>query len=303
MTVRSLGLDLGATDVKLVVLDGDEVIATDTAPTRSEEGPAAVLGRLVDLGLAAGPADAVGVAVPGQVDSDGSALFLPNLHGDWTGAPIVEPLADGFGVPVAVLNDGHAFALAETRIGAARGAQDVVCVVCGTGVGGGLVLGGRLQLGMDGRGGEIGHMTVAPDDAVCGCGNRGCVEAIAGARAIARAAGKEDFAAVLSAAQSGEAAARAALERAGRYLGIAVANLAVVLTPERVVVGGGVAEADELLLGPLRDEVVRRAGAVAPVERIEIVRAALGPFAGAIGAALHGADEAAVMLSSTQGGT
>jgi glucokinase len=302
MTVKSLGLDLGATDVKLAVLDGEQVVATGTAPTRSEEGPDAVLARLVEFGLGAGPADAVGVAVPGQVDRDGNALFLPNLHGSWTGVPIVEPLADGFGVPVAVLNDGHAFALAETRIGAARGAQDVVCVVCGTGVGGGLVLGGRLRLGMDDRGGEIGHMTVAADGPLCGCGNQGCVEAIAGARAIAQAAGKESFAAVLAAAQSGETAALAALERAGRHLGIAVANLAVVLTPERVVIGGGVAEAGELLLGPLRDEVVRRAGAVVPVERIEIVRAALGPFAGAIGAALHGADEAAVMLTSTQGG-
>jgi predicted NBD/HSP70 family sugar kinase len=160
VTTRSVGLDLGATDVKLVVLEGDRVIATDTAPTRSEDGPDAVLARLVELGLGAGPADAVGVAVPGQVDRDGNALFLPNLHGDWAGVPIVEPLADGLAVPVAVLNDGHAFALAETRIGAARGAQDVVCIVCGTGVGGGLVLGGRLHLGIDDRGGEVGHMTV-----------------------------------------------------------------------------------------------------------------------------------------------
>ena len=266
------------------------------AATRSEQGAEAVLARLVELGSGAGPVDSVGVALPGQVDRDGNALFLPNLHGDWTGTPIAAPLAEGFGLPVTLLNDGHAFALAETRIGAARGANDVVCIVCGTGVGGGLVLDGRLHLGTDERGGEIGHTTVAPDGDVCGCGNRGCVEAIAGSRAIARAAGKERFADVLTAARAGESASLA-LERAGRALGIAVANLAVVLTPERVVVGGGVAEAGELLLAPLRDEVALRAGAVTPVDRVKIVRAELGPFAGAIGAALHSADRAPVASS------
>ena len=301
--MRALGLDLGATDVKLAVLDGEHVVETDTTPTRSQHGPEGVLAQLVELGLGAAPFAAVGVALPGQVDADGNALFLPNLPGDWTGTPIAGPLADGFGVPVALLNDGHAFALAEARIGAARGASDVVCVVCGTGVGGGLVLGGQLHRGIDDRGGEIGHTTVDPDGDVCGCGNRGCVEAIAGSRAIGRAAGQETFVAVLAAARSGDAASLRALERAGRALGIAVANLAVVLTPERVVVGGGVAEAGELLLGPLRDEVVRRAGPVAPVDRIEIVRAELGPFAGAIGAALYGASRATVLLTSTQGGT
>jgi glucokinase len=300
---RALGLDLCGTDVKLVVLERDELVTTDTTATRSQEGPAAVLARLVDLGRGAGSVDSVGVALPGQVDRDGNALILPNLHGDWTGTPIAAPLADGFGMPVTLLNDGHAFALAEARIGAARGARDVVCIVCGTGVGGGLVLDGRLHLGIDERGGEVGHITVEPDGELCGCGNFGCVEAIAGARAIARSAGKDGFADVLTAARAGERASVAALERAGRALGIAVANLAVVLTPERVVVGGGVAEAGELLLEPLRDEVARRAGAVTPVDRVKIVRAELGPFAGAIGAALHSADRAPVALASTQGGS
>ena len=103
--------------------------------------------------------------------------------------------------------------------------------------------------------------------------------------------------------RAGESASLAALERAGRALGIAVANLAVVLTPERVVVGGGVAEAGELLLAPLRAEVATRAGAVTPVDRVKIVPAELGPFAGAIGAALHAADRAPVALASTQGGS
>jgi glucokinase len=220
-------------------------------------------------------------------------VLFPNLHGEWIGLPVRELLEDGFGLPVALLNDGNAFALAEARIGAARGAEDVICVVCGTGVGGGLVLGGQLRLGVEDRAGEIGHHTVVVDGETCGCGNHGCLETIAGARAIARAAGRESFADALAAARAGDARAIDAITRAGRMLGVVIANLMIFVGPRRVVVGGGVAEAGELLLGPLRDEVERRAGSVAPLDRIAIVAAQLGPFAGAIGAALHGADRGA----------
>ena len=292
--MRHLGLDLGGTDIKLVLLSDDEVQATDTAPTRSEAGPPeSVIRRLLDLGLGAGSFDTVGVSVPGLVDEQGRAVLFPNLHGEWVGLRVRELLEEGFGQPVALLNDGNAFALAEARIGAARGAEDVICVVCGTGVGGGLVLGGRLRLGVEDRAGEIGHHTVALDGEPCGCGNHGCLETIAGARAIARSAGRESFADALAAARAGDAQALEAFALAGRMLGVAIANLTIFVGPRRVVVGGGVAEAGELLLGPLRAEVERRAGSVAPLDQIPIVAAQLGPFAGAIGAALHGADRAA----------
>jgi glucokinase len=302
--MRFLGLDLGATDIKLALLENEHLVATHAASTRSEEGgPAAVLARVVELGLAAGAADSVGVAVPGLIDADGRAQLLPNLYGNWVGHPLRAALEEGFGQHVALLNDGHAFALAEARLGAARGSDDVICIVCGTGVGGGLVLGGQLHHGIEDRAGEIGHHTVVADGDPCACGNRGCLETIAGSRAIARAAGKQGFADVLAGALAGEDASLAALDHAGRTLGIAVANLTIFLTPQRIVVGGGVAEAGELLLGPLRDELARRAGNVAPLSRIEVVQARLGPFAGAIGAALHGADRAARPLTLTQGGT
>ena len=289
--MRALGLDLGGTNVKLALLEDGEVAATDQAPTLSEEGgPEAVLARMVELGGRVGPVDAIGAAFPGLFDADGVALLLPNLHGDWVGTPLRTRLAAGFGQPVALINDGHAFALAEARLGAARGAEDVMCIVCGTGVGGGLVLGGRLHLGVDDRAGEIGHHTVLADGPECNCGNRGCLELLAGARAIARAAGRPSFDAVVAAAREGDAAATRALAEAGAWLGIAVANLTIFVTPQRIVIGGGVAEAGELLLGPLREEVERRAGHVAPLERSEILAAALGPFAGAIGAALWGAE-------------
>jgi glucokinase len=288
--MRVLGLDLGGTNIKRVLLEDDRVVARDSEPTRSEEGVDAVLDRLTALAREAGTVGSVGVAVPGLVDSKGRGVLLPNLHGDWVGRPIAEPLRQALGRSVRLLNDGHAFALAEARIGAARGVEDVLCIVCGTGIGGGLVIGGLLHLGVEDRAGEVGHHTVVEDGPLCACGNRGCLETLAGARAIAGAAGQSSFDDVVVAARRGDERAREALHRAAAYIGIAIANLTIFLAPQRIVVGGGVAEAGELLLNPLHAEVKRRAGRVAPLHAIEIVRATLGADAGAIGAALAGAD-------------
>ncbi len=291
--MRRLGLDVGGTHIKLAVLEDDAVVETRSAPTLSEDGgPAAVLERIVALGASAGEADSVGVALPGLFDEAGVALLLPNLYGDWAGQPIRDPLARGFGRRVSLINDGHAFALAEGRVGAARGSRDVICIVCGTGIGGGLLVGGKLHLGTDDRAGEIGHHTVVLDGPRCECGNRGCLETLAGARAIARTAGKPAFEDAVAAARAGDERAIAAIAEAGRLIGTAVANLTIFLAPERVVIGGGVAEAGDYLLEPLRETVRRRAGNVAPLDKIDVVRATLGPYAGAIGAALHGAEAA-----------
>jgi glucokinase len=284
--MRRLGLDLGGTNIKRVVLDGDDIVERDSEPTRSDEGVAAVLDRLARLAREAGPVASVGVALPGLFDTDGRAVLLPNLHGDWVGRPIAEPLAAALDRPVRLINDGHAFALAEARIGAARGAEDVLCIVCGTGIGGGLVIGGRLHLGVENRAGEVGHHTVVEDGPLCGCGNRGCLETLAGARAIAAAAEQPSFDDVVSFAHRGDERALEAIRRAAAYIGIAIANLTIFIVPQRIVVGGGVAEAGELLLDPLRAEVERRAGRVAPLHAIDIVPATLGADAGAVGAAL-----------------
>jgi glucokinase len=288
--LRQLGLDLGGTNIKRVVVDDGSIVERSSRPTRSEEGVAAVLDRLADLARGAGHVDSVGVALPGLFDRDGRGLLLPNLHGDWEGQPIAEPLREALGRPVRLINDGHAFALAEARLGAARGVDDVLCVVCGTGIGGGLVLRGRLHLGVEDRAGEVGHHTVVADGPLCNCGNRGCLETLAGARAIARAAGHASFDEVVAAARRGDDRSVEALRTAAAYIGIAIANLTIFLTPQRVVVGGGVAEAGELLLEPLRAEVKRRAGRVAPLDAIEIVPATLGADAGAVGAALAGGE-------------
>jgi glucokinase len=287
--MRRLGLDVGGTNIKLALLEDDAVVETTRAPTLSEDGaPDAVLQRIAALGASAGAVDSVGVALPGLFDERGVALLLPNLYGDWVGRPIREALERAFGQPVALVNDGHAFALAEARVGAARGSRDAICVVCGTGVGGGLVVGGKLHLGVSDRAGEIGHHTVILDGPRCECGNDGCLELVAGARAIARDAGRPSFDEVVAAARGGDVRAVDALGRAGSLVGTAVANLTIFLAPQRVVIGGGVAEAGEPFFAPLRETVHRRAGNVAPLDRIEIVRATLGSYAGAIGAAIFG---------------
>ena len=159
----------------------------------------------------------------------------------------------------------------------------------GTGIGGGLIIDGKLHLGT-GTAGEIGHQTVLEDGPMCGCGNRGCAEALAQAKALTTAAGKATVEDVFAGAVAGDERCIAAVDQAVRYLGIAIANVVNVLAPDRVVVGGGIAAGSgDLILGPLRYKVRERARMLPP-ERIEVVLAELGPLAGAIGAALAGAE-------------
>jgi glucokinase len=287
-----LGLDLGGTNIKAAVVDSSlRVLATETWPTRAGDGEDAVLERVASLGRAVvapfGEPASAGLALPGHFDAaTGAGSLLPNLLGDWAGRPIAGPVGSSLGVPVMLVNDVRALTLAELRLGAGRGAADLVCIALGTGVGGGVVIGGRLHLGL-GHAGEIGHTTVDPDGPLCGCGNRGCLDRMASAQSIATAAGRADVAEAASAARAGDRVAREAFARAGEYVGRVLAGAVVLLWPERVVVGGGVADAGELLLEPLRAELRRRA-CVAP--EIPVVPAELGPVAGAVGAALWGAE-------------
>jgi glucokinase len=293
VTGRFLGLDVGGTNCKLAVLeiDGDrqELVATATIPTGPGD-PADVLGRLAavatELVAAHGPVAAAGAGVPGLFDEDrGRAVFLPNLPASWTGQEVAGPLAAGLGVPVALINDARAFTLAESRMGAAAGCPTVVCLTLGTGVGGGVVVDGRLRFGPHGRAGELGHQVIEVGGPPCGCGNRGCVEAFAAGSALCRLGGRATPEAVFAAAAAGDARAAAAVAAVVGRLAVGIANLVTVLWPERVVVGGGVAAAGERLFGPLRAAVAASAPLVDP-SAYEIVPAALGPAAGAIGAAL-----------------
>ena len=299
---RHLGLDLGGSAIKAVVLErGDDAyerVHVGVTPTEAAAEPGRIVDQLGEVGARVsdlvGGVDTAGITIPGLFDhGTGIAEFVTNLGGEtWDGTPVREPVAASLGVPTALINDARAFGFGEARLGAARGCDTAAFFTLGTGVGGAVVVGGRLQLGL-GNAGELGHQTVdpAPDAPICGCGNRGCLEAHARAPAIASLGGRASSEEVVEAARAGDEQALRALEQVGRWLGIGIANVIVSLNPERVVVGGGVAEAGDLVLEPARVEVRRRVR-VAPVERIAIVRAELGYEAGSIGAAVWGAEEA-----------
>jgi len=292
-----LGLDLGGTNIKWVVLDELGAPVTDgTLPTEGTGGPAHVIERLIEAGrqavAAAGPIGTAGVGVPGIYDEKrGSIRFFTNLPGAWPGHPMAAPLTEALGVPVRLINDARAFTLAEARVGAGRGCSSLIGVTLGTGVGGGIVIGGRLVLGLDGTAGEIGHQVIdiRPDAPQCGCGNTGCLEAFVGAAHLAAAAGTPTAAEAFAADERGDARAHAAVETWIDHLAIGLANLVTVLTPDRIVLGGGVASASSRIIVPLRERLAAHVHLTDP-GHVEIVHAALGVRAGAIGAALHGFD-------------
>ena len=294
---RHLGLDLGATNVKWAVLDRDgevwSVLERGQFPTAASDGADAVIQRMGDRAEQAREAwpdlSSVGVGLPGLYDaSEGVATFLPNLPPDWERRPIAGPLHARLGLSVRLVNDARAFGLAELHLGAGRGCDTMVGLVLGTGVGGVVVVGGEVHFGHDGTGGELGHQTLLPDGPPCTCGNRGCLEAFARADVVAAACGTATAEAGVAAAQAGDRRAIDGLTEVGRWLGIGISNLIVILTPDRVVLGGGVSGAGDLLLQPIRDEVRRRVH-VTDLDAVEIVTAELGTWAGAIGAGVHGA--------------
>jgi glucokinase len=284
--------------------DGDAWQAIDRGqvPTNGAEGAPAVVARMAGLASQTisvhGGIRSLGVGVPGLCDADaGRTLLLPNLPGAWIDEPVADPIESVVGLRPSLTNDARAFGLAELRLGAGRGARSMVGLVLGTGVGGVVAVDGQVYQGHDGTAGELGHQTIDPDGPFCTCGNRGCLEAYTRADQIAIACGTESAQAAASAAAAGDDRALAGLAEIGRYLGIGIANLIVALTPDRVVIGGGVAAAGELLFGPVRAEIRRRVY-VTDLDRVEIVPAQLGTWAGAIGAAIHGAERAAPMAAS-----
>jgi glucokinase len=300
-----LGLDLGATNLKSVVVEHRTgtwaTVGRDQVATRRvanpDAVPGAVVGQLAEVAAVAiakwGRVASVGIGVPGLYDpATGTTRFLVNVPGPWAGHPVAGPVGGAVGLPTFLINDARAFGLAELRLGAGRGASSMVGLTLGTGVGGVFAIDGRVHQGHDGTAGEIGHQTIDPDGPWCRCGNRGCLEAYARADQIATACGTATAEDAVRAAQAGDPRARAGLAEVGRYLGIGIANMITVISPDRIVVGGGVAAAGELLFAPIRAEIARRVRTTS-IDDVALVRAELGIWAGAIGAAVHGAERAA----------
>jgi glucokinase len=291
-----LGLDLGATNLKWALVEraGQRWRTVDHGqqPTESAGGPATVVPQLARL-AGAHAVDTVGIGIPGLYEpDDGTTVFLVNMPGDWNGVPVAGPVGEATGVPTTLINDARAFGLAELRLGAGRGCRTMVGLTLGTGVGGVVVVEGRVHLGHKGTAGELGHQVIDPDGPMCNCGTRGCVEAHARADRIALACGTQTVEDAVRAARAGDPRALEGMARVGRALGIGISNVIVVLNPERVVIGGGISAAGDLLFDPIRREIADRVHVTA-YDHIRIVAAELGPIAGAIGAAIHGAESAA----------
>ena len=289
-----LGLDLGGTNLKWAVVDGDHqarLVKTGSVLTDTRQGEQSVMRQMIEVAreVIAGTdgVAAIGVGVPGVIDPvAGVVRFIPNIPGRWDGLPVIDEMTGAVALPARLINDARAFALAEHRLGAGRGVASMLGITLGTGVGGGLILDGRLYLG-DGTAGEFGHQTILPDGPKCGCGNRGCLETLAKADAIAKACGRPGVEESVAAAKAGDSRAQLGLRDAGRYLGIGAANVVALLAVERIVVGGGIAAAGDLLLEPMRRELAQRVR-IKDIAHVEVVHGELGIWAGAIGAALHG---------------
>jgi glucokinase len=297
MTSRYLGLDLGGTNIKIAVIEdsGDDVpkVVFDTkVRTGAAHGPEHVRDRLIKVGRETadefGPFDGIGLGVPGLFDPDtGTIELFPNLPGPWKGFSLRDEVGEGIGVPTAIINDARAFTLAEGTVGAGKDADIMLGITLGTGIGGGVMMHGRIHTGSFGIAGEFGHQTVEPHGPLCGCGNRGCLESVAKGSVIAKAAGVKNAEAAYAAARAGDPAALKATHDASFYMAIGISNAVLLLGLDTVVMGGGIMSAGDLVLDPLRVAMRERVTLV-PVEDIQIVKAALGGRAGAIGAALAG---------------
>jgi len=299
---RHVGLDLGGTNLKWTVVGRggpDGWVSLDTGQIGTDVSGAedSVVSQLSTLAADViagvdGPTGSIGVAVPGlYIPETGVVTFLTNVPGDWSATPVGQPLAEATGLPTALINDARAFGLAELRFGAGRDVRSFIGLTLGTGIGGVFALDDGVVQGYRGQAGELGHQTIDPDGPLCGCGNHGCVEAFARADRVAEACGTDSPRSAIEAARNGDERAIEGLARIGRYLGIGISNAITVLTPERVILGGGWASAGDLIIEPIRAEMRQRV-ITTPVERVDVVQAELGTWAGAIGAAVHGAETA-----------
>ncbi len=306
----AIGLDLGGTKCLGLAVGADgEVVAEHRVPTPAEGGEPlldalAAVAREVAAEAGDDPSS-VGVGAPGLVDAAGVLRFAPNLRAA-AGLPIAEGLGRRLGLPVTVDNDVTCAAFGEWTIGAAAGVGDALLVALGTGIGGGLVVDGRVARGANGFAGEIGHMVVDPHGPPCPCGQRGCWERFASGsglgrlgreaaearlapEVVARAGGEPDRVRgehVTDAAQAGDAGAVAILDTFAWWLALGLANLTNVFDPARIVVGGGLVDDAALWLDAVRAAYAGMVVGASDRPEVPIVPASLGASAGAVGAAL-----------------
>ena len=308
-----IGIDFGASHISLLVADlGAHILEEIEVPLDIQGGPRICLDRadqilqeiLLKTKLEIKDILAIGVGVPGPIVSDAGMVLAPPIMPGWDSFPIRDTLEKKWGRPVSLNNDAELGALGEWAAGAGRGESNLAYIKVGTGIGCGLLIDGKIYRGVSGSAGEIGHLTIEENGPLCACGNRGCLEAFAGGRAIAQQAmdailsgqrtrlasfqtdGTISARQVAAAARQGDLVAQRILGQAGAHIGIAIAGLVNIFNPGMVIIGGGVSQNGDIILEPIR-QVVNRRSLPAATRVVHITTAMLGRRSSSIGAAIQ----------------
>ncbi len=316
------GIDMGAQHLRIAIANfGAHVIIEKEIPFDIASPPPFCLKKtdallkelLKEADLNLNQITSIGFGVPGPISSDAGMVIAPPIMPGWDQFPIRASLEEMWGLPVSVNNDAELGALGEWAYGAGREANDLAYIKVGTGIGAGLLIDGRIYRGSTGSAGEIGHITIDTDGPVCTCGNRGCLEALSGGRAIAKQAQtkiKEEANTQLQKispanitakdvalmAQRGDLVSQQIMEKAGENLGIAIAGLINIFNPDMVIVGGGVAQTGDLLLEPVR-ETVKKRSVLAVATQVRITTAVLGRRSTSMGAVAQALTSALHLIS------
>jgi len=309
-----LAIDLGGTKIITAIISSKgQMIAREYCLTLADEGPQAVINRILSAidhllslrNIGSSKLGSISIAAAGAIDFDrGVITSSPNLPG-WYDIPLRDIVREKHGVNTFLINDASAAGLGEHHFGAGKGVNNLILLTLGTGIGGGIIINGRLYTGLCGSAGEIGHMTIDVNGPRCNCGNIGCLETLASGTAVAKEAIRrisqgeksslteivageiENITAeeVSLAAQGGDSLASEVISKAANYLGVGMVNLVNIFNPEMIIVGGGMAKMGDLLLNPARQVVRERAFSLS-AQAVRIVPAQLGDDAGVLGAAI-----------------
>lgn len=313
MTKNRIGIDVGGTNVKFALISPKgEILYSNSTPTRSEMGyeytvnniKQAISTLMSETNSSSKNIDGIGFGFPGQIDyKNGVVINLPNISG-WNNVHIAEIIKKEFGIETRIDNDVRCAALGELNYGAGKGCENLICITVGTGIGSGIILNGKIVRGATNTAGEIGHIKLFPNgEKLCGCGDYGCLEAYVSGPSIVEMA--EDYIKggkstkfremaengeitpyiVAKSAEAGDMVAKKIFDFMGEYLGTGLASIVNLLNPEKIIIGGGVAAAGDLLMTPLKETLLKRSMPI-PAQVVEIVPAQLGNNAGVIGSSL-----------------
>ncbi|MBQ2984363.1 MAG: ROK family protein [Candidatus Gastranaerophilales bacterium] len=308
-----IGVDVGGTNVKIALVDFDgKIVYSNTVPTRAEMGfeagvnniKQAIKELMTETGESAQTIEAIGFGLPGQIDyKEGIVKNLPNIPG-WVNIPLAKIIEDEFSIPTRLDNDVRCAALGELNFGAGKGCENLICITVGTGIGSGIVLNGKLVRGAANAAGEIGHIKMTMGEGpLCGCGDYGCFEAYASGPAIVtmakeyisggKSAKYKEMATdgiispyiVAQAALQGDAVSIQIFKQMGKIIGLGLSSVVNLLNPEKIIIGGGVADAGDILLEPIKQTIKERAMSI-QANSVSVVPAQLANTAGVIGASL-----------------